>query len=149
MKAQLENLRTKYTGSDLRREVTALIWKLSGPDHRFTRQSLYRELTGQNILVAQAGVNRLVEAAMKYLASDEQPTEEETGTVVFMDNSDVEEQTQQITVSIESGLVVIRKACKRAGVVQSVENDKVTVLLADGSVRKPNRERFMKLYQFQ
>lgn len=149
MKTQLEALKTKYTGSDLRREVTALIYKLSGPDNRFKRQALYRELTGENILVAQAGVNRLTDAAMRFLTA-------ESGKVVFMDTTDEQEQetpaaqeSAAVELTIECGLLVIRKACKRTGVVQEIDNDKVKVLLSDGSVRKPNRERFLKLYQRQ
>lgn len=159
MKTQLENLRTKFTGSDLRREVTALISKMAGPDNRFKRQALYRELTGENILVAQAGINRLIDTAMKYLATEqeaEQEAEQESGKVVYMADETEEtptagasEKPESLELTVELGLLVIRKACKRSGVVHAVDGDKITVLLADGSKRKPNRERFLKLYQRQ
>ena len=136
MKTALENLKSKYTGDDLRREVTALIYKLSGTAHRFERQALYRELTGENILVAQAGINRVSEAALRYLIAE--PAE----VVVFEDKTDEETPVIQLV----AGLLVVRKACKRKGAVQKVDGDKVYVLLEDGSVRKPNRERFEKLY---
>jgi hypothetical protein len=140
MKNELYFLKAHNTGEELTAKVRELCWVLAGPDARFQRQKALRELTGENILVNQAGVNRLFEKAMEYVNAEPEK-------VVFQDETD-EATAEKVEVGIVAGIAVVRKACKREGVIQSVDGDKVIVLLADGSVRKPNADRFRKLYQF-
>lgn len=144
MKNELDFLKAHNTGETLAAKVRELCWVLAGPDARFQRQKALRELTGENILVNQAGVNRLFEKAMEYISAKPEQ-------VVFQDETeeiDFTPPAEKVEVGILAGIAVVRKACKREGVIQSVDGDKVIVLLADGSVRKPNADRFRKLYQF-
>lgn len=134
----LEALKAKFNGEYLRREVTALISRLAGPDNRFKRQALYREITGENILVAQAGINRLIDTAMKHLNEPEGKVvyiaPEETADSTADSSPDTKPETksntdsEKLELTVELGLLVIRKACKRTGVVHAVDGDKITVL---------------------
>lgn len=119
-----------------------LTYEYAGPAHRFTRQEICCELTGEKIPLVKAGISHLADytkaylkakAAQKEAAPKAKPTKAPTENKVDMPKPAV-------------GMAVVRKACKRKGSVTAIEGDKVTVTLEDGSVRKPNMARFQKLY---
>lgn len=118
-------------------ELNALIAKLGGTENRFIRQAICNELTGEKIQIVKAGVSHLADYTRKWLQA-----------VIKAANKKekAEAQPKAERRPIEVGMRVVRKECKREGVVAQIEGDKLSITLADGDIRRPNINRFQKLY---
>jgi hypothetical protein len=116
-------------------ELDRVIYTVAGVDNRFVRQKICNELTGESIPLVKCGISHLAQYFMEYMAPKAKPAPK----------ADVPTQeTKEIVV----GLKVTRKECKREGVIAAIEGDKLSITLADGTVRNPNINRFQRLYTF-
>lgn len=126
-----------------------LTYEYVGPAHRFTRQEICCELTGEKIPLVKAGISHLADYTKAYLkakAAAKEATKPAKAEPVGI-------EAAPLTSADFAGMVgkaVIRKACKRKGEVTAFDGTegKMTIKLADGSVRRPNTDRFLKLYNF-
>lgn len=113
--------------------IENIIINLAGPDNRFERQNLMEIVTGEKIPLVKCGISHITDAVWKNRALFAPKKAEKS-----LDPNDSIEPTV--------GLKVTRKSCQRKGEVTDIDNGIVTVTLADGSIRRPNIERFKKLY---
>jgi hypothetical protein len=149
--------------SDLSNELHNLAWGYSGDENRFIRQNIINHLTGEKNIIAKCGIRALAEHTEAYIARLKaeatapapEPTNEPDGIAgidyplpgeVTVSEAIEAPATTADELKAAVGLEVIRKQCKRKGVVTAIENLKVTVTLEDGSVRRPCMSRFKKLY---
>jgi hypothetical protein len=116
-------------------ELSALILSLSGTDNRFVRQEICNDLTGESIPIVKAGISHLKEYTETWLKS----------VIAKADAPKADEPKAEKPIII-IGMKVTRKECKREGVVSAMEGEKLMITLADGDVRRPNVNRFQKLY---
>lgn len=132
----------------------------AGPGNRFIRQAICSHLTGQNTPLVKAGISHLADYTRAYV---KRLTKEGVEGIDYPNtpkaakasepSQKVSAKTEKLTSADFAGMVgkaVIRKACKRKGEVTAYDGTegKITVTLTDGSVRKPNTDRFLKLYNF-
>jgi len=128
-----ELVSTLIAMKDERDVVNFVTRTLSGNDNRFIRQNLILELTGEKHHLVRCGVSYVTKHVMAYTANT--PTPEKSSKVSAHD--------------IEVGTPVLRKKCKRRGVIKANSNGKMEIHLEDGSIRKPASTRFYSLYNFQ
>jgi hypothetical protein len=153
--------------------ISELSRKYSGDENRFIRQDIIEALIGIKHPLVKCGIGMLTSFTMTYLdnlkaeatAPAPEPTTEPDGiagidyplpgevTVSEKIETAAERGEKAIAKSEASaeiaamvGLKVIRKECQRKGEVIAIEGQHVTVLLEDGSKRKPCMSRFKKLY---
>jgi hypothetical protein len=137
-----ELLRTTET-KNINSAIGNLTWNYSGPGNRFIRQAICSHLTGENTPLVKSGVSHLADYTKAYV---KRITKEGVEGVDYPNTAKVDTKATKVDTSPQVGMAVVRKACKRKGSVTAVNGDKVEVTLEDGSVRKPNVERFTKLY---
>lgn len=116
-------------------ELNALILTLSGTDNRFVRQEICNDLTGQSIPIVKAGISHLADYTRTWMQAIIKKVDKKKDDIP---------KAERRPLCI--GVIVKRKACGRQGTISAIEGDKLTIELADGDVRRPNINRFYKLY---
>lgn len=117
-------------------ELNALILQLSGTDNRFVRQEICNDLTGESTPLVKCGISHLAEYTRKWLQT----------LIKKADATKPKAKAEAPTIII--GMKVTRKQCQREGVISDMNDGKLVITLADGDVRRPNVQRFTKLYTF-
>jgi len=142
-----------------KKELSAFISNnIGGLENRFTRQELMREISGVTIPLVKCGISHLVEAIdafrndpkneMDLSLMGTPSTEEESESVIVDETTKAPKAEKLPAYQIEVGTPVIRKKCKRKGVIKANANGKMEIELEDGSIRKPATGRFHSLYNF-
>lgn len=137
-----ELVNTLIAMKDERDVVNFVTRTLSGTDNRFIRQNLILELTGEKHHLVKCGVSYVTKHVMAYAAST--PNDAIEGVT-----PKAEKSAKMPALEIEVGTPVVRKQCKRRGVIKANSNGKMEIELEDGSIRKPASTRFYSLYNFQ
>lgn len=129
---------------------------LSGTDNRFLRQEIMKVLTGQTIPLVKCGLSHLKDAFMaaqkkaaETIAEADRrqgKTEAQPESVIIDETKKPKKEEQPIDFDAIVGRSVLRKKCKRKGVIKSHTDGKLVIELEDGSVRKPAAKRFNGLY---
>lgn len=120
-------------------ELNALVLTLSGTDNRFVRQEICNDLQGESTPLVKCGISHLADYTRKWLQS-------------FIKQADAPKAAPKAKAeapTIIIGMKVTRKECKREGVVSDMNDGKLVITLADGDVRRPNVQRFTKLYSWE
>lgn len=144
-----------------KKELSAFISNnIGGLENRFTRQELMREISGVTVPLVKCGISHLVEAIDTFRND---PKNEMDLSLMGTPSTGVESVSEVIdevtptteptaeklpAYQIEVGTPVIRKKCKRKGVIKANANGKMEIELEDGSIRKPASGRFYSLYNF-
>lgn len=152
--------------------LSNFVWNFAGDHNRFTRQQLIEEMTGEKRPLVKCGVNALYSLVLEQLEGTEAKAEAEEAAPEFSGEEmqqledfiteGLEEAAQAEAAEaepvqvdnagslkdakIEVGMKVLCRKCQRAGEVIAIEGLTVTVLLEDGSKRRPCMSRFRKLY---
>ncbi len=167
-KLTIQELATTLIAMTDERDLKTYVFRhLAGNDNRFNRQDLIQELTGEKHHLVKCGVNYVVQHVQAYqttpqndldvsLAKATPSIEEESASEVIDLVTPTTEPTAKAEKSeklpayqIEVGTPVIRKKCKRKGVIKANADGKMEIELEDGSIRKPASGRFYQLYNFQ
>lgn len=160
---------TKITTAELTAQLIAMtdeknlksfvFQHLAGDENRFIRQEIIQELTGEKHYLVKCGVSYVIKHVQAYqatpqndmdiaLAKAEPSTEVESESVIVDETTKAPKAEKIPPYQIEVGTPVIRKKCKRKGVIKANVNGKMEIELEDGSIRKPASGRFHSLYNF-
>lgn len=133
-------------------ELRNFVWNLAGDANKVLRQSMMEVLTGDRIPLAKCGINALYAECLTYInaipvVSEESEADQLQPEAELVEPQDVVDNGGSLKdAKFEVGLKVVRRKCQRAGEVIAIEGLTVTVLLEDGSKRRPCMSRFRKLY---
>lgn len=153
----IEELATKLIALTDERELKSFVFQhLAGNDNRFIRQNLIQHLTGVKQLLVKCGVSYVISHVQAFQANPQ--NDMDVALAKAEPESEIIDEVTPTTADgtpdklpaykIEVGTPVIRKKCKRKGVIKANANGKMEIHLEDGSIRKPASSRFYSLYQF-
>lgn len=153
MKTQIstQDLATQLTAITDERELKLFVFQnLAGPASRFIRQEIIQHLTGEKHHLVKCGVNYVIQHVQAYQSNPQNDLD--ISLAKGSESEVIDEVTPQAdklpAYQIEVGTPVIRKKCKRKGVIKANANGKMEIHLEDGSIRKPAAGRFYSLYTF-
>jgi len=154
---QVHQLLKTTEAKNINAAIGNLTYAYAGPANRFVRQAICSHLTGANTPIVKSGISHLADysrAYVKRLTKDgvegvDYPNglkPEKQADKAPKQADKAKKQSDSAPATAKVGFKVVRKACQRKGEVTAIEGNIVIVTLEDGSVRKPNSNRFTKLY---
>lgn len=154
MKTQIttQELANKLIGITDERELKSYVFQyLSGNHNRFIRQEIIQHLTGEKHHLVKCGVSYVIQHVQEFQAKPQNDMDVALAQEKpSKDEAKAEPKAEKLPpYKIEVGTPVVRRKCKRKGVIKANANGKMEIHLEDGSVRRPASSRFYSLYNFQ
>jgi hypothetical protein len=156
MKTQLniQDFANKLIAITDKKELDTFVFRtLAGPNNRFIRQEIIQHLTGEKHQLVKCGVSYVIQHVQAFQANQQNDLDIALAKANFEQpsNDEVKAEPKEEKLppyKIEVGTPVIRRKCKRKGVIKANANGKMEIHLEDGSIRRPASSRFYSLYNF-
>lgn len=153
MKTQvnIQDFANKLIAITDKKELDAFVFRtLAGPNNRFIRQEIIQHLTGEKHQLVRCGVSYVIQHVQAFQANQQNDMDVALAQAKpSKDELKAEPKAEKLPpYKIEVGTPVIRRKCKRKGVIKANANGKMEIHLEDGSVRRPASSRFYSLYNF-